>query len=107
MVRCARLSTTIAVSKYVMIGSLPYRSITLDAIDRRATFSQRICLSRGKPRRPVHWRCHRDSSSESLCADGLCSSFPSLGDIFADLESKPLIEPGNATAIGQGHGHIV
>ncbi len=39
--------------------------------------------------------------------DGLCSSLPSLCDIFADPKSEPLIEPGNATAIGQGNGHIV
>ncbi len=52
--------------------------------------------------------CFRCRLSRAVCtsADSLGPSLPSLGDICADAKPEPLIEPGNATAIGQGHRHI-
>jgi hypothetical protein len=41
-----------------------------------------------------------------IVADGFCPSLPCLCDIVADPKPEPLIEPRNATAIGQGHGHM-
>src|SRR5882672_4576707 len=50
-------------------------------------------------------RC-RFSLAVRIIANCFCLSLPSLGNIDADAKPEPVIEPGNATAIGQGHRHI-
>jgi hypothetical protein len=43
---------------------------------------------------------YRSSLTVRIFADNPCFSLPSLSDIFADAKPEPLIEPGNASAIG-------